>query len=98
MDEHSCRATGAPDLTIPLFELRRSGNAYPQGELNFLTKEQRIHVSVVRIIGQISPGLSPFSYSDFLIYTAFIASLSVVPTASAFESSYIWCRRSHQKH
>jgi len=49
MDEHSRRATRTPHLAIPLFEHRRSGDAYSQAEPNFLTKEQRIHVSVVRI-------------------------------------------------
>jgi hypothetical protein len=76
MDEHSCRATRTPDLTISVFELWRSANAYPQAELNLLTEEQNIHVSVIRIIGRISPGLSQFSYSDFLIYIVFIASLA----------------------
>lgn len=44
MDEHSCRATRTPGLAISLSELRRSGNGYPQAELNFLTEEQRVHV------------------------------------------------------
>jgi hypothetical protein len=42
------------------------------------------------LIGWISPGLSEFSYSDFLISVVFIASLVVVLGASRFEYSYIW--------
>ena len=44
MDEHSRRAIRTPDLAIPLSELRRFGNAYPQAEVNFLTEEQWVHV------------------------------------------------------
>ena len=90
MDEHSHRAIGTPDLAISVFELRRSGKAYPQAELNLLNEEQSIHVSVVRIIGQISRKLSQFSYLDFLIYLVFIVSLAVVPEILAllFPGSY----------
>ena len=42
------------------------------------------------LIGWISPGLSEFNYSDFLISVVFIASLVVVLGASRFEYSYIW--------
>jgi len=37
------------------------------------------------LIGWISPGLSEFNYSDFLISVVFIASLVVVLEASRFE-------------